>query len=129
MFNKLKIENFTIIKKEELRLKQEQLNLEREKAYLQDTQNARESYTEISTSDKAPLLNKIFPPILAFFTVFLTFILFFYFAKGEFTGSQKDIVIYILGVLSTITTQIFAFYYGSSAGSEEKTEILKNLKK
>jgi len=116
-----------MLKKEELRLKEEQLKLEREKAYLQDTQSARETYAKVSTSDKAPFINKIFPSILALLTVTLTFILFFYFAKGKFTGSQKDIVIYILGVLSTITTQIFAFYYGSSAGSKEKTEILKKL--
>jgi len=116
-----------LIKKEELRLKQEQLNLEREKAYLQDTQSARETYAKVSTSDKAPFINKIFPSVLAFTTVILTFILFFYFAKGEFIGSQKDIVIYILGVLSTITTQVFAFYFGSSAGSKEKTEMLKKF--
>ncbi|WP_456459698.1 hypothetical protein [Desulfurobacterium sp.] len=117
-----------MIKKEELKLKQEQLNLEREKAHLADTQSARKTYAEISTSQTAPFLNKIFPSVLAFTTVILTFILFFYFAKGKFTGNQKDIVIYILGVLSTITTQIFAFYFGSSAGSKEKTEIMRQLK-
>ena len=116
-----------MIKKAELQLKERELQLEREKAYLQDTQSARETYTKVSTSERAPFINKIFPPILTLLTVTLTFILFFYFAKGEFTGNQKDIVIYILGVLSTITTQIFAFYYGSSAGSKEKTEILKKL--
>jgi len=117
-----------LIKKEELRLKQEELNLEREKAYLADTQSARKTYAEISTSQSTPFLNKIFPSVLAFTTVVLTFILFFYFAQGKFTGNQKDIVIYILGVLSTITTQIFAFYFGSSVGSKEKTEIMRQLK-
>ena len=116
-----------MLKKAELQLKEEQLQLEREKAYLQDTQSARETYAKVSTSDKAPFINKIFPSVLAFTTVILTFILFFYFAKGEFIGSQKDIVIYILGVLSTITTQVFAFYFGSSAGSKEKTEMLKKF--
>jgi predicted PurR-regulated permease PerM len=116
-----------LLKKEELRLKEEQLNLEREKAHLADTQSARETYAEISTSQAAPFLNKIFPSVLAFTTVVLTFVLFFYFAQGKFTGDQKDIVIYILGVLSTITTQIFAFYFGSSVGSKEKTELIKKL--
>ena len=116
-----------MLKKEELRLKGEKLNLEREKAYLQDTQSARKTYAEISTSESAPFINKIFPSVLALTTVVLTFVLFFYFAQGKFTGDQKDIVVYILGVLSTITTQIFAFYFGSSAGSKEKTEILKKL--
>ena len=116
-----------MIKKAELQLKEGQLQLEREKAYLQDTQSARETYAKVSTSDSAPFINKIFPSILALTTVIATFLLFFYFAQGQFTGDKKDIVIYILGVLSTITTQIFAFYFGSSAGSKEKTEILKKL--
>jgi len=110
-------------------IKKSELELEREKAYLQDTQSARETYKEVSTSQFAPYINKVFPSILAFTTIVLTFVLFFYFAKGEFTGGQKDIVIYILGVLSTITTQIFAFYYGSSIGSKEKTEMLKGLRR
>ncbi len=116
-----------MLKKEELRIKEEQLQLEREKTYLRDTQSARETYAKVSTSDKAPFINKIFPSVLAMFTVMLTFILFFYFSQGKFEGGQKDIVIYILGVLSTITTQIFAFYYGSSLGSKNKEEIIKNL--
>ena len=116
-----------MIKKAELQLKEGQLQLEREKAYLQDTQSARETYAKVSTSDSAPFINKIFPSVLALTTVIATFLLFFYFAQGQFTGDKKDIVIYILGVLSTITTQIFAFYFGSSAGSKEKTEILKKL--
>jgi hypothetical protein len=117
-----------MIKKAELQLKEGQLQLEREKAYLQDTQSARETYAKVSTSDSAPFINKIFPSILALTTVIATFLLFFYFAQGQFTGDKKDIVIYILGVLSTITTQIFAFYFGSSAGSKEKTEIMRQLK-
>lgn len=116
-----------MVKKAELQLKEEELQFEREKAYLQDTQSARETYARVSTSEGAPFINKVFPSVLAFTTVILTFILFYYFAKGNLEGSQKDIVIYILGVLSTITTQIFAFYFGSSAGSKEKTEILKKL--
>jgi len=116
-----------MLKKEELRLKQEQLSLEREKAYLQDTQSAREAYKSVSISQAAPFINKVFPSILALITVLATFLLFFYFAQGTFEGPRKDIVIYILGVLSTITTQIFAFYYGSSIGSKDKDEFIKRL--
>ncbi len=103
------------------------LALEEKKAYLQDTQDARETYTQINQSENTPLINKVFPSILAGITVLLTFALFTLFALNQFEGTQKDIVIYILGVLSTITTQIFAFYFGSSAGSKEKTEALRRL--
>ena len=77
-----------MIKKAELQLKEGQLQLEREKAYLQDTQSARETYAKVSTSDSAPFINKIFPSVLALTTVIATFLLFFYFARGQFTGDK-----------------------------------------
>jgi len=104
------------------------LLLEEEKTHIQDTQDARATYKEVSSSSDAPYINKIFPSILAGITVLLTFALFTLFAFNKVDGAQKDIVVYILGVLSTITTQVFAFYFGSSAGSKEKTEILKKLR-
>ena len=39
-------------------------------------------------------------------------------------GTQKDIVIYILGVLSAAVTQILGYYFGSSKGSADKTNAL-----
>jgi len=44
-------------------------------------------------------------------------------------ASRKDILIYILGVLSAIASQIVSYYFGSSAGSKEKTEALKGAMK
>jgi len=104
------------------------LLLEERKTYIEDTQSARDTYKSVSTSPDTPFINKVFPSILAGVTVLLTFLMFFLFAINKFDGTQKDIVIYILGVLSTVTTQIFAFYFGSSMGSKEKTEILRRLK-
>ncbi len=117
------------LKQAELEHEEELLRiaLEEKKAYLQDTQNARRTYMQINRSSEVPYINKIFPSILAGITVVLTFLLFGMFAFNKFDGVQKDIVIYILGVLSTITTQIFAFYFGSSSGSKEKTEALRRL--
>jgi hypothetical protein len=42
-------------------------------------------------------------------------------------NSSKDVVIYILGVLSAIITQIFSFYYGSSQGSSDKNKIMGGI--
>lgn len=127
--NLLTPEKLQELKQVELEHEEEllKLTLEEKKAYLVDTQNARETYTAINKSAKTPYINKIFPSVLAGITVLLTFILFALFAFGNFEGTQKDIVIYILGVLSTITTQIFAFYFGSSQGSKDKTEALRRL--
>jgi len=94
--------------------------------YLEDTQDARKTFTILNTNDKTPLFNKLFPNILAGITVILTFALFYVlFFYGKVESTMRDIVLYTLGVLNTITTQIFAFYFGSSMGSKEKMEILK----
>lgn len=111
----------------EMLLKKEQLNLERERIYLEDTQSARRTYAEVSTSDKAPFINKVFPSILALVTVAATFFLFYRFAVGEIGTENKDIILYILGTLNTITAQIFAFYFGSSIGSKIKDDTLNKI--
>jgi len=38
----------------------------------------------------------------------------------DFKKENEQIIIYILGVLSAIDTQIFSFYFGSSHGSQQK---------
>jgi hypothetical protein len=43
--------------------------------------------------------------------------------------NAKDILIYILGVLSAAVTQILGYYFGSSQGSKEKDDKIKGLMK
>jgi len=43
--------------------------------------------------------------------------------------SRKDILIYVLGVLSAIATQIVSYYFGSSQGSKDKADQLKQVLK
>lgn len=116
-----------MIEKQKLQLQQEQLEIQRENMYLQDTQSARQTYAQITVSAAAPFINKIFPSLLAFVTIVLTFYLFWIFATGALEPDKKEIVLYILGVLSGISTQIYSFYFGSSMGSKTKEEALKNL--
>ncbi len=94
---------------------------------LKDTDSAREREVQISTSDKAPLLNKIVTPVLALSILILTFVLFgvVMFDDTPVEASRKDILIYILGVLSAIASQIVSYYFGSSVGSKDKTDALK----
>jgi hypothetical protein len=100
-------------------------NIKTETPDKQDLKSARKNILKRITNSETPLFSKIFPDILAGLTVFLTFILFYSFATGNISdGNKKDIIIYILGVLSTITTQIFAFYFGSSIGSKNKDNII-----
>jgi len=114
-----------------LRLEEDKLDLAELELRLKDTDSARDREVQISTSDKAPLLNKIVTPVLALSILLLTFVLFgvVMFNDTPVEASRKDILIYILGVLSAIASQIVSYYFGSSAGSKEKTEALKGAMK
>jgi hypothetical protein len=110
-----------------LRLEEDKLDLAELELRLKDTDSAREREVQISTSDKAPLLNKIVTPVLALSILLLTFVLFgvVMFDNTPVESSRKDILIYILGVLSAIASQIVSYYFGSSQSSKDKTDALK----
>jgi hypothetical protein len=110
-----------------LRIEEDKLDLAELELRLKDTDSARDREVSIATSDKAPLLNKIVTPVLALAILLLTFVLFgvVMFDNTPVESSRKDILIYILGVLSAISTQIVSYYFGSSQGSKDKSDQLK----
>jgi hypothetical protein len=113
-----------------LKLEDNELDLEELKTYTADTQNARKRETGIATNEKAPLLNRIAGPVIAFSTILLTFALFYIAIFTDFDPNQtgrKEVILYILGVLSAIATQIFSYYFRSSQGSAEKSRTIDNL--
>lgn len=114
-----------------LRIEEDKLDLAKTELFLKDVDSARDREAAIATSDKAPLLNKIVTPVLALSILLLTFILFgvVMFDNTPVESSRKDILIYILGVLSAISTQIVSYYFGSSQGSKDKADQLKEALK
>jgi hypothetical protein len=96
---------------------------------VKDRSDARNRELQIATSDAAPLLNKVVTPVLALGSVILSFILFAVLIFIDVQPEAKDILIYILGVLSAAITQILSYYFGSSVGSKDKDEQLKGLSK
>ena len=114
-----------------LRLEEDKLDLAELEMLLKDTNDARVRETQIVTSDKAPLLNKLITPILALGLLGITFTLFgiVLFQASPIDPSRKDILIYILGVLSAVATQVVSYYFGSSQSSKDKTDALKEAMK
>ena len=110
-----------------LRIEEDKLDLAKTDLYLKDVDSARDREIQIANSDKAPLLNKIVTPVLALGILLLTFTLFgvVMFQDAPVDSSRKDILIYVLGVLSAIATQIVSYYFGSSQGSKDKADQLK----
>ena len=96
---------------------------------VEDRDSARKREAEIAVSEAAPTINKIITPVLAIGTILLSFLLFYIvaFDTSVFTNANKDIIIYILGVLSAIDTQIIGYYFGSSSASAEKTKTIEAM--
>jgi hypothetical protein len=114
-----------------LKIEENKLGLAELELFMKDVDSAREREVQISTSEKAPLLNKIVTPVLALSLLLATFILFgiVMFDNDPIEPTRKDILIYILGVLSTISTQVIAYYFGSSQGSRDKSDQIKEMMK
>jgi len=114
-----------------LKLEIDKLGLQELDMYLNDVDSARDRESSISTSKDAPILNKIVTPVLALTVIGLTFILFsiVMFDTSPVEASRKDILVYVLGALTAIATQVIAYYFGSSSGSKDKAEELKRLMK
>jgi uncharacterized membrane protein (DUF106 family) len=91
--------------------------------------SARDREVQIATSEFAPMLNKIVTPILALGTVALTFILYAIIIFVDVNEQSKDIMIYVLGALTSAVTMVLGYYFGSSAGSKEKDQKIKDLMK
>ena len=92
-----------------------------------EMESARNREIQIATSDAAPMLNKIVTPVLALGTVGLTFILFGVIIFTDVNAESKDILIYVLGALTSAVTMVLGYYFGSSAGSKEKDSKIKDL--
>ena len=104
-------------------------HLQEIEAQFKDLDSARQREMAIATSEAAPLINKIITPVLALGITSLSFALFAVLIFVEVTPEAKDILIYILGVLSALMTQVCGYYFGSSVGSKDKSEELKKVVK
>jgi DNA-binding IclR family transcriptional regulator len=94
-----------------------------------EMESARNREIQIATSEFAPMLNKIVTPVLALGTVALTFILYGIIIFTDVDEQSKDILIYVLGALTSAVTMVLGYYFGSSAGSKEKDSKIKDLMK
>lgn len=105
----------------EAAMKHEEFMVEQE---VKDRGNARQREVDIASNVNVPLINKIITPLLAIFVILASFILFGILIFVDVEPQSKDILIYILGVLSAADTQILSYYFGSSQGSKDKGALL-----
>lgn len=110
------------------------LSLEDRKAVLGDTASARDHQSVVQTSEHASWLSKNVHPILGLGILGLTFSMYFWILRDNASimskdNGMKEIVIYILGALTTVSTQVAAYYFGSSQGSKDKQAVLQQIVK
>ena len=106
------------LKKQEMKLKVRQMQIDADNKYFEDTQSARDMQKE--TDSKIPgILTIIFT--VAFFGL-ITFILIMLFDKLEIDIPNYIVALIssIFGSVSTIMGQIISFYFGSSKGAESQ---------
>lgn len=121
------------LKKAEMQfqLEQQKLGVEQQKNILADIDSARKRSAEVETSVNAGFLSKNTTAFLAIGSTVLTFALFYIIIfrnDNTIKAEVKDVVLYVLGVLSAILTQVFSFYFGSSQGSSDKNKTIANMK-
>ena len=120
------------IKKAEMQynLELKKLNIAEEELFLKDVQSARTREVDIQSNQNASTLGKNISSYLAIAATVLCFAMFFtLIIKNDIlsdpkNAALKDIVIYILGVLSALLTQVYSYYFGSSSGSADKTRTI-----
>jgi citrate synthase len=127
---KLQLANELAKAEMQFQLDVQKMNNEEKAMVLGDIQNARQREVQMQTSETATKLSKNVSPLLALGTVVIVLALFYVlvFSPSTVKGDSKDIVMYILGVLSAVLTQIYSYYFGSSAGSQAKDRTISDMK-
>lgn len=120
------------IRKSEMQfqIEMQKLSIDERRMIIEDTGNARNREIQIAQSENATKLSKNVSPYLALGTTGITLILFFIliFRPGNVPEGSKEIILYILGVLSAVLTQIYSYYFGSSASSAAKDRTISSIK-
>jgi hypothetical protein len=101
-------------------LKMEQLGVDKEKIHQLDRASARER--QVKTGDRFP--HWLAGITVALFAVCVGFMLYHLDSPGEMNKEVVVLVSTLFGVLLASFKQVYNFYFGSSVGSQRKTEML-----
>lgn len=107
--------------------KLKEIELEMYKIDAQDRDSARRREIEVSKSD-VHFITKNITSILAIGVLTGSLIIATLVFFVDFPDSQENILIFVLGSLFSIATQVISYYFGSSQGSKDKSEAIKSLK-
>lgn len=119
-------------KVEELAIEKLKVEIDKEKAYLADTQDARTNNTQIQESDKASWLAKNVGYCIDIFLSLLwgtvTIILFLKIFKIAAQDVDMVSLMALHGTVTAVFMNVVSFHRGTSKGSEDKSKELKQLR-
>ena len=126
---KMQLDNEIRKSEMQFQLDMKKLSNEEQQMILGDMSNARQREVQIMNSEKATKLNRNLMPIMALSTIIIVLALFYVliFSPTVIKSESKDVIMYILGVLSALLTQIYSYYFGSSQGSADKSRTLAGM--
>jgi hypothetical protein len=108
--------------------KLKEMELEFYKIDAADRDSARKREVEMAKAD-VHFITKNITSLLAIGiltgSIVITMLVFFV----DFPDSQENILIFVLGSLFSIATQVVSYYFGSSQGSKDKTKEIEGLMK
>jgi predicted type IV restriction endonuclease len=127
---RMQLENEIRKSEMQFQIEMRQLSIDERKLIIEDTGNARNREIEVAKSENATKLSKNVTPYLALGTVLLAFVLFYImiFKPDAISEKSKEIVLYILGILSAILVQVYSYYFGSSSGSAAKDRTISGFR-
>lgn len=96
-------------------------------AELKDMQDSRNREIQISTSDKAPMINKIITPVLALLILGSTFLFWYIIIFVEINKEKEILISGVIGSLTTLSMGVVAYYFGSSIGSKANGDAMRKL--
>lgn len=108
--------------------KLKELELEFYKIDAQDRSSARTREVEMAKAD-VHFITKNITSLLAIGILTGSMIIALLVFFVDFPDSQENILIFVLGSLFSIATQVVSYYFGSSQGSKDKTKDIEGLMK
>jgi hypothetical protein len=108
--------------------KLKEMELEFYKIDAQDRNSARNREIEIAKAD-VHFITKNITSLLAIGILAGSMIIALLVFFVDFPDSQENILIFVLGSLFSIATQVVSYYFGSSQGSKDKTKEIEGMMK
>ncbi|MCO6501359.1 MAG: hypothetical protein J5I47_13420 [Vicingus serpentipes] len=108
------------IQMKQIELEFSRVELEETKAYLSDTQNARArevEYVKMGRTDWMQVIVGVLGLIMLGFNLYAIVFL-------NIPADNKTLFTHFMGIIEGVALSIFGYYFGSSKGSKDKTNLL-----